>query len=284
MTKFSVSIIAKNREVELAKCLRSVKGADEIVVLDTGSTDNTPRVATDHGAKVFYYKWENDFSAARNKCLEYVNNSWVLSIDSDETLKTGVKSVYETIDRNFSKHVIGVRIDQPTGGFYNARIFKRESAYWERRIHEELNRMPDATTDSVVILHNPSVDHIANATRNIDILRDVLAKNPLSYKDAFYLGEELLVKNQPDAAVYWLKLFIELSPVTPQLTSEAYYLLAECYCKLNRCGKAINSLISAVKANPQMKAAYDKLYRLTKNDAWLEKSKKATNQYVLKIR
>lgn len=285
MTKFSVSIIAKNREVELAKCLRSVKGADEIVVLDTGSVDKTPQIAIEHGARLYYYRWEDDFAAARNRCLDYVSNSWVLSIDSDEVLQSGIKSVYDTINKNFSKHVIGVRINQPNGtSFYGSRLYRRESTHWKREIHEELSRQADLVTDDVIIQHKPSKDHASSPERNIAILRRCLDRDPLSAIDAYYLGEELYSIGQYDSALYWLRLFVELQPYMQNLTAEAYYMISDCYCNLRRVGKGIDALIASVKVNPEMRASYERLYQLTKNDSWKQKAYKATNKNVAKIR
>jgi glycosyltransferase involved in cell wall biosynthesis len=71
--KLSLCAIAKNEEATLPKCLSSVKGVvDEIVLLDTGSSDRTIEVAQNFGAKVYNYQWCNDFSAARNEALKYV--------------------------------------------------------------------------------------------------------------------------------------------------------------------------------------------------------------------
>jgi glycosyltransferase involved in cell wall biosynthesis len=284
MTKISAAIIARNREKEIESCLKSLRGVDEIVVLDTGSVDKTPKIATANGAIVYYARWDDDFAAARNRCLDYVHNPWVLSIDTDETLTTGVKSLYDTVNTNFSSKVIGVLIDQPSGGFYGARLFRKNSCHWQRAIHEELSHPADTVTDEVIIQHKPAKDHTSHADRNIEILRKALERSPLSFMDAYYLGEELLGICQYDTALYWLQLYVELAPVIPNLTSEAHYLIADCYCHLHRVGRAIEALISAIKVNPQMKAAYDRLYQLTRNETWATKSMNATNQYVLKIR
>jgi glycosyltransferase involved in cell wall biosynthesis len=80
-------MIVKNEETTLPKCLGSVNNfVDEIVVLDTGSTDKTPQVAQQFGAKVHYFTWNNNFSSARNEALKYVSGDWILVLDADETL------------------------------------------------------------------------------------------------------------------------------------------------------------------------------------------------------
>lgn len=86
--KLSLCAIAKNESTSLPNCLKSVqKVVDEIIVLDTGSTDKTPEIAKNFGAKVYHFQWCNDFSAARNEALKYVQGDWVLVLDADEVLK-----------------------------------------------------------------------------------------------------------------------------------------------------------------------------------------------------
>ena len=87
MMKLSLCAIALNEETDLPQCLDSVKGVvDEIVLLDTGSRDRTKEIAQSFGAKVYDYKWCNNFSAARNEALKYVQGDWVLVLDADEVL------------------------------------------------------------------------------------------------------------------------------------------------------------------------------------------------------
>jgi tetratricopeptide (TPR) repeat protein len=83
----SLCAIVKNEEASLPQCLSSVKDVvDEMVVLDTGSTDRTAEVAKSFGARVEFFEWCNDFSAARNYALQFVRGQWVLVLDADEVL------------------------------------------------------------------------------------------------------------------------------------------------------------------------------------------------------
>ncbi|MDJ0798525.1 MAG: glycosyltransferase [Calothrix sp. MO_167.B12] len=99
--KLSLCMIVKNEAIALPKCLQSVKQiVDEIVVLDTGSTDKTPQIAEKYGAQVHHFQWSNDFSAARNEALKYVTGDWVLVLDADETLTPSiVPQLKEAIQR-----------------------------------------------------------------------------------------------------------------------------------------------------------------------------------------
>jgi FkbM family methyltransferase len=85
--RLSVCLIVKDEEKFLGQCLASVRGlADQIVVVDTGSTDRTVAIAKEHGAEVYDFAWCDDFSAARNAALELATGDWVLMLDADEEL------------------------------------------------------------------------------------------------------------------------------------------------------------------------------------------------------
>ncbi|MFM5888753.1 MAG: glycosyltransferase [Dolichospermum sp.] len=91
-------MIVKNEENTLPRCLGSVKGfVDEIVVLDTGSTDKTPEIAEQFGAKVYHFTWNNNFSSARNQALKYVTGDWILVLDADETLTSEIIPLLKSV-------------------------------------------------------------------------------------------------------------------------------------------------------------------------------------------
>lgn len=92
MTDVSCSavLITRNEETAIDACLRSIRGlVDEIVVLDTGSSDQTRQRATDAGARVIDTDWRDDFSAARNEASAHARGHWILSIDADERIVEG---------------------------------------------------------------------------------------------------------------------------------------------------------------------------------------------------
>jgi glycosyltransferase involved in cell wall biosynthesis len=81
----SLCMMVKNEEDQLPRCLESLKDVvDEIVVVDTGSTDSTVKIAENFGAKVYHHPWEHDFSKHRNQSIQYALGDWVLIMDADE--------------------------------------------------------------------------------------------------------------------------------------------------------------------------------------------------------
>jgi len=88
----SLCMIVKNEEEVLADCLSSVKGfVDEIIVVDTGSTDKTADIAKQHGALVFSFPWDNHFSNAKNYAIRKATKDWILWLDADEILPESEK-------------------------------------------------------------------------------------------------------------------------------------------------------------------------------------------------
>jgi len=85
MNRLSVIIITHNEEENLPRCLQSVKWADEVVVVDSHSTDRTPQIAADHGCVYFDLDWSG-FGAAKQAALDRATGDWVLSIDADEAV------------------------------------------------------------------------------------------------------------------------------------------------------------------------------------------------------
>jgi glycosyltransferase involved in cell wall biosynthesis len=84
----SAALIVKNEEKFLGDCLASLRGlADEVVVVDTGSTDRTQEIARSGGARVYDFPWNGDFAAARNRALDLSTGEWILYIDADERVR-----------------------------------------------------------------------------------------------------------------------------------------------------------------------------------------------------
>ena len=80
----SLCMIVRDEEKHIRRCIESVKGlVDEIVVVDTGSTDNTVEIAKEYGAKVYFHDWEDDFSKAKNEALRHAAGDFILSPYSD---------------------------------------------------------------------------------------------------------------------------------------------------------------------------------------------------------
>jgi glycosyltransferase involved in cell wall biosynthesis len=140
----SVCLIVKNEERFLGQCLASVEGlADQIVVVDTGSTDRTVEIAKHHKAEVHSFTWCDDFSAARNAALEYVTGDWVLMLDADEELPPEQHEALRKLLR--AAPVMAWRLPlqdvgrEAEGVSYVPRLFRNAPAlFFVGRVHEQV--------------------------------------------------------------------------------------------------------------------------------------------------
>lgn len=139
--QLSFCMIVKNEADQLARCLSSIQAVvDELIVLDTGSTDQTVAIAQSFGAKVYHFAWNNDFSAARNEALKYVTGDWVLVLDADEVLVPEVVPMLRQAMQQEQALVINL-IRQEVGATQSpyslvSRLFRRHpEVYFSRPYH-----------------------------------------------------------------------------------------------------------------------------------------------------
>lgn len=144
----SIVIITLNEEANLARTLQSVAWADEIVVLDSGSTDRTREIAESHGAKFFCETWKG-FAAQKNSALAEASGDWVLSLDADEEVEAALAEEIQKVLASTPAEV-GFWIPRKNfflgrwirhGGFYpdpKLRLLRRGSGSFEDRlVHED---------------------------------------------------------------------------------------------------------------------------------------------------
>lgn len=138
-------LVAKNEERNIRRCLNSIKYiADEIILVDTGSSDNTIEVAKEYGAKIFTATFNNDFSEIRNISLEKATKEWILYIDCDEEIDkrnvSNLKKILEATNcEGFSLKLINVIEGDFLEGPYLLRIIKNGQGYkFSGKIHEQI--------------------------------------------------------------------------------------------------------------------------------------------------
>ena len=103
----TVVILTKNEEKNIVGVIENAKKiTSSVLVIDSGSTDNTVSLTQKQGAKVVYREWDNDFSAQRNFALKHVNTEWGLYLDADETLDDILcQSIKSALDKGQHKHI-----------------------------------------------------------------------------------------------------------------------------------------------------------------------------------
>ncbi len=143
VTTLSLCMIVKNEEKFLPQCLESIKGlADEIIIVDTGSTDRTVEIAGEYGAKVYFHPWEGDFSKSRNISLGYATCDWIFVLDADEELDRKyipeIKSVIQSDQYDVIFCSVLSTSQNGDSKNYSHRIFRRGKAHYEGIVHNQL--------------------------------------------------------------------------------------------------------------------------------------------------
>lgn len=211
--KLSVCVITKNEEKNIARCLESIKSiATEIIVVDTGSTDDTVSIAKKQGAKTYYFKWVNDFSKARNYALSKATGNWILFLDADEYLSKDsiprIKPILK-LAKNIKAQVITSLLNnyEKSGnrflGSLNAqRLFRKDQRiYYVGAIHETIVHSSNKSlkvldaTDKLQIIHTgyslEDRQEKNKGKRNLKLLFQELEKDPGNGFLHFYISESL---------------------------------------------------------------------------------------------
>ena len=202
-TTLSVCLIVKNEEKHLPICLKSIQAvADEIVVIDTGSEDRSVEISESFGAKIFRYKWNNDFAAAKNFAKKQATGDWILQIDADEELfPEDQNKVREFIQQSrcdgafvaFQNSTSSMFGENQPVVHYLIRIFRNhEDIYYVGPIHETLKMSGEAVPTDIKILHHgynfAEEDLKRKRKRNAEILYESLQADPDNITTLFYLS------------------------------------------------------------------------------------------------
>ena len=153
MSTLSVTIITKNEAANIKRCLESVRWADEIIVVDSGSTDNTLEICREYTDKIYSTDWPG-YGIQKNRALSYATKDWVLSLDADEEVSAELKIKIQQIlkksaDKNLDSDAaytifrpvvfMNKVIKYATGASFDVRLFKHGSAHFtDVSVHEKL--------------------------------------------------------------------------------------------------------------------------------------------------
>lgn len=281
----SVCMIVKNEQDLLPRCLESVKWADEIVIVDTGSTDNTVEIAKSYTPNVYYFEWVDDFSKARNYALSKCTQEWILSIDADEVLNTPCEALRSILSNDNSSKVLGVlmKAEGADSTFRFGRLFRR-GVQFEGAIHNSLDHPIDRNVD-VQITYGYSPAHTKDPDRALRILTKVVKENP-SARERFYLAREYYYREWWKKCIAELKRYLKVAHWLPEM-NEARLLMAKSYGELGDYNKACDWAWEAIKYNTNFKEAIEFIAdHMDEGNAkrWRDFSKGASNEDVLFVR
>ena len=250
-------MIVKNEEEDLPKCLNAVKTyVDEIIIVDTGSTDKTVTVAKKYTGKVFYFKWRDDFAAARNESLKHASGDWILVLDADEIVSPeDLKRIrdliafddvdgYALVQRNYRQPSLLyiTNAADPKDPYARGmscyddnkiiRLFRRKKEiYFVYQVHEavgpSLKEIGYRVQPTNVIIHHYNKALINPQVRErkdefyLKIGLDEIKKDPKNDKPYFEVGVYYFNHQNYEKALDYLKKAYELNP---DLKLTAFYL------------------------------------------------------------
>lgn len=167
----SVCMIVKNEEKNLADCLNCLQDiADEIIIVDTGSTDSTKTIASKYTDKVYDFEWIDDFAAARNFAFSKANQDYIYSADADERLDEENRRKFLVLKEAMLPEIEIVQMyycnqleNNTIYSFdkeYRPKLYKRVRQFvWQERIHEAVALEPVVFDSDIEIIHKPSAGH-----------------------------------------------------------------------------------------------------------------------------
>ncbi|MDE7159150.1 MAG: glycosyltransferase family 2 protein, partial [Clostridiales bacterium] len=243
MIKISLCMIVKDEEAVLSRCLESAKTvADEIVIIDTGSTDKTVEIAKSFTKKVFPYPWRDDFAAARNFAFSKGTGDYLFWLDADDKIPHESLAKLPALKARLEKERPDMLIcPYETGStvFYRERFLRREADFvWQGRVHECIAPRGKVLHSDFLITHLGSAKE--RGTRNLHIYQKWAAEEPLSGRDLFYYGREL----------YYNRLYTEaIAVLLKMLDGDGWYVNKIEACKiLSLCYREIGDKEKALRA------------------------------------
>lgn len=219
MATISLCMIVKNEEDTLERCLDSVNGIfDEIIIVDTGSTDKTKDTARKFTQKIYDFHWIDDFSAARNYSFDKAMMDYLMWLDADDVLLPQDREKFLVFKDKLDPAVDFVMMKYNTGfdtqgnvtfSYYRERISKRSTnCRWVEPVHEYLQLSGNIINADICVTHRKK--HAPPTGRNLDIYSKLIsAGKQLSPRGLYYYARELKDNGRYDDAIGYYNAFLD---------------------------------------------------------------------------
>lgn len=252
MGKLSVCMIVKNEEDVLERCLACVVGfADEIVIVDTGSTDRTKEIAARFTDSIYDFEWVDDFAAARNFSFGKATGDYVMWLDADDVIdeknQLGIKNLMSglnlSVDMVMMKYDVGFdEYGNPTFSYYRERIMKRSRQYrWLGAIHEVISPSGTIVHSELAISHKKM--RANEPQRNLRIFEKLLSEGKqLEPRQNYYYARELYYNDRIPDAIERFESFLSEGHGWVENNISACKDLAACYTRIGKDDSALLTL------------------------------------------
>ena len=252
-SRVSLCMIVRNEAENLADCVGPVKDLfDQIVIVDTGSTDNTREIAASLGAEVHEFPWVDDFSAARNTSLQHATGDWIFWLDADDridaTNRTRLAALFDSLRDepkayNFSCVLLNEHSADAPQIVTHARLFRRDPRItWRRRVHEE-NLTPICELKHEIVWTDVEITHVGyrdpvvrarKRKRDLNLLRLDYAVDPHEPVTLFYMGMCHYASGELSTALVYLLRCHQLTKFRSPMVRKLYAMLVDILGGLNR--------------------------------------------------
>ncbi|MEK5029241.1 tetratricopeptide repeat-containing glycosyltransferase family 2 protein [Paenibacillus sp. FSL M7-1046] len=251
MIEISVCMIVRNEENSLPRCLSSVGAiADEIIIVDTGSTDNTKEIALSYGAVIYDFTWIDDFSAARNFAFSKATKEYIFWLDADDYLKDVDHARFRELKHSLPDGVDSVNMQynlafdkegRVVTSLRRNRLVRRSCNFkWIGPVHEYLEVYGPAYSSDVCITHEKDKVY---TDRNLRIYQKRVAEGEVfSPRDQYYYANELRDHGIYEEACRYYELFLDGGLGWIEDSYQACLRLAECRERLGDKEGAFQSL------------------------------------------
>jgi len=259
MFTLSVCLIIKNEEDVLDRILGCVNQfADEIVIVDTGSTDASINIAKKYTNKIYHFKWIDNFSEARNFSFSKATKDYIMWLDADDYIPaTEIKKILNLKNSAGTppsmylfKYSMGFENNIATFEFYRERLLRRDKNFqWQGFIHEVIPITSDAIKLDIKIEHRKI--KASDPKRNLHIYRKAKKNNvPFTPRDTYYYARELYYHHHYKSAIKEFKKFLKFKDIYPPNEMETRIILANIYTQLKDYANAKKTILSSIKKYP----------------------------------
>lgn len=255
MATVSLCMIVKNEEAVLARCLDSICAAvDEIIIVDTGSTDATKEIASRFTDLIFDFEWIDDFSAARNYSFSKATMEFILWLDADDVFTPKDREAFLALKNSSldDTDVVMMRYNtafdeegKPVFTYYRERLIRRSIPFaWSGRVHEAIVHSGRTRyADHVAVTHRSVKSTYSD--RNLRIYEKQAAEEELSARDQFYYGRELYYHKHYNRAKKVLIHFLSGQDGWLENNIEACKILSYCYMETDEPYYALGALLAS---------------------------------------
>lgn len=255
MITLSLCMIVKNEHDTLGRCLDCIKDiADEIIIVDTGSTDNTKDIALKYTDKVYDFKWCYDFSKARNFSFSKATKDYIMWLDADDIILEEDRKKFKILKKILTPDIdmvmfkYNLNLDEngvPALSYYRERIVKRSKGYeWISPIHEVIPQRGKVIREDIAITHKKL--HPSDPKRNITIFEKMLEKGvTLDNRQKFYYARELMYDKRYDESIKLYKKLLDSPDAWVENKISACLDLYAIYLSLDNEPSALSSLFKS---------------------------------------